>query len=408
MDQKGNFSPKIRIAYLMHGMFYGGASRSLFLLLKSMKDFCQYERIIYTISVNSTEIEKDFLKYASEIKLAKLKTISVNQVHRDSVLKYLVNSRISCKKFVKCLVDDNIDILHINTSVFPQVPEYVKKFSKIKVITHIREYIDPQDKSAIHDYMVNKIISFSDVLIAISENEIKSFHSHPDIIILSNPFEFKNIEQVQSDFRKINGINSGTVLVTMVSHFSRQKGHLNFLMALNQLLITNPYNIKFKFVIVGFQDKRRWWKLAIKRLLLRPDYTNEVMTLIKDLRLKDHILVIPYTNDVFSILSASDIVVRPADSGDPWGRDIIEAMAFSKPVIATGNSEVFVKSGISGFLVKPQDPVELAMKIRILIASKELREKFGNEGHRIIRNMCDMKTFGMEINSIYKKLVKAS
>ena len=195
---------KIRIGFLMHGIFYGGASRSLFLLIKSLRDFRDYELIIYTISVSSEEIKNDFLKYVTEIKLIKLKTISTNQVYSDNYLSYKIRSKISCKYFVEQLIEDKIDILHINTTVFPQVPQYVKKQSKIKVVTHLRECISPNIVSAIGRYMIENITHYSDALIAISGNEASSFADHPYLRILPNPFEFNKHNENQPDFRLLS------------------------------------------------------------------------------------------------------------------------------------------------------------------------------------------------------------
>jgi glycosyltransferase involved in cell wall biosynthesis len=394
----------MRIGYLMHGIFYGGATKSLLLLLKSIKND-ENEKIIYTISSGAAEIERGLLKYAGQLKVVKLKTISINQVYTDSYIKFKINALHSCKGFVDILIEDKIDILHINTTVFPQVPKWIKNNSTIKIITHIREYIDPDNNSALKNYLVNRLSDYSDALIAISDNEVKAFKTNENIYILPNPFDFSKITNIKSNFRKDHNIPGNTILVAMMSHFSRAKGHENFLNALRIILDRNNPLDQFLFVIVGFRDKRTWWKLLIKRMLLIEDYTTHILSYIKNNSLAEKVMVMPYISNVFEILAAVDIVVRPANSADPWGRDIIEAMAFAKPVVATGTSEFFVENGKTGYLVSSQDPVTLADKIEDLLSNRQKRIQFGNNGLAKIQPLCDMKNYGLEINKIYKSLI---
>lgn len=390
----------------MHGIFYGGATRSLFLLLKSMRTE-PFEFIIYSIGCNSDDVKTELLKYVLDFKIVKLKTISVNQVYKESFLKYVINSRISCKKFVDQLKEDNIQILHINSTVFPQLPEWIKKKSNIKVIVHLREWLSEGSDGIIQRFMVRKIKDYSDALIAISSNEANLFKSHNNIIVIPNPFDFTNISKVENNFRETQNINNDTLLIGMFSHFSAAKGHLTFIRSINLIMEKTKCTHNLKFLIVGFRDKRTWLKLLVKKLILKPDYTNTILKTINKLHLNGKIILIPYTNDVFSILKAVDIVIRPADSADPWGRDIIEAMAFGKPVIATGYSDFFIKNNITGFLIPPKDPETLAEHIERMILDKNLREKIGSAAHNFIRKKCDILEYSKLIKEIYLSLIKS-
>jgi glycosyltransferase involved in cell wall biosynthesis len=192
----------------------------------------------------------------------------------------------------------------------------------------------------------------------------------------------------------------------MFSHFSKSKGHLTFLESVNILLSRTKTNPGFKFLIVGFRDKRTWIKTLIKLMVFRKDYTSTILKYLKKKKLEKHVLLIPYTNNVFQILQAVDIVVRPSKSADPWGRDIIEAMAFGKPVIATGTSEFFIKNKITGYLVPPESPEKLAECLNSLILSPDLRQIMGTAGHNIIREMCDLDNFKESIKKVYHDLIK--
>jgi len=57
---------------------------------------------------------------------------------------------------------------------------------------------------------------------------------------------------------------------------------------------------------------------------------------------------------------ASDFVVRPSKTNDPWGRDVIETMSHGKIIIATGHFDGFIKNQINGFLIGEWDAANVA------------------------------------------------
>lgn len=89
---------------------------------------------------------------------------------------------------------------------------------------------------------------------------------------------------------------------------------------------------------------------------------------------------VPYSK-VPEALSQIDIFIYPSWH-EGFGRSIMEALAMEKAVVAAnvGGIPDLIKNGENGFLVLPHDPEELSKKIKELIESKQLREKFGKAG----------------------------
>jgi glycosyltransferase involved in cell wall biosynthesis len=75
----------------------------------------------------------------------------------------------------------------------------------------------------------------------------------------------------------------------------------------------------------------------------------------------------------------------------------LEALACGTPVISTGTH--ILKQGSDGILVVPKNPKKLAEAIKKLLEDKEMREKYGREGRRLIEH-----NFSWE--SIVKRLVR--
>lgn len=60
------------------------------------------------------------------------------------------------------------------------------------------------------------------------------------------------------------------------------------------------------------------------------------------------------------VIAAADLVIKPTRLANPWGRDVIEALAAGKPVISFGSDETFVATGVTGYLFADYDAGEIA------------------------------------------------
>lgn len=89
----------------------------------------------------------------------------------------------------------------------------------------------------------------------------------------------------------------------------------------------------------------------------------------------------PWRHDIDSVIKEAHCIIRPDKSGSPWGRDIIEAMSFGRPVVASGSLDIFVKPEQTGWLFPPGEPQPLA---KILVRLAENPELLVNAGKQAI------------------------
>jgi glycosyltransferase involved in cell wall biosynthesis len=84
---------------------------------------------------------------------------------------------------------------------------------------------------------------------------------------------------------------------------------------------------------------------------------------------------------VESYINVMDVCVL-ATFTEGISNSVMEYMALGKPVVATegGGTGELVRSGETGFLVKPSDPGMMAGKIEELISDEELRKRMGEMG----------------------------
>jgi glycosyltransferase involved in cell wall biosynthesis len=86
----------------------------------------------------------------------------------------------------------------------------------------------------------------------------------------------------------------------------------------------------------------------------------------------------------------------------------LEALSCETPVVAskTGGITEIVKHDVNGILVPPNDPKKLANALRKLLEDKELREKYGKRGRRIVQEQFSLDHTSKELVKIYEDILR--
>lgn len=148
------------------------------------------------------------------------------------------------------------------------------------------------------------------------------------------------------------------------------------------------------------------------------DYFGVYRERIRKANLQDRIILCGMQEDVRPFLSSSDFVVMPSTDPEPFGRVLIESMAFKIPAIATahGGAVEVVEDEVTGLWVHPNDAFALAKAMERLCKDEEFRlslgqaayqrlkknfcsEKLSSEITRIILEACDSKVYDTKIQS---------
>ncbi len=106
----------------------------------------------------------------------------------------------------------------------------------------------------------------------------------------------------------------------------------------------------------------------------------------------------------------ADIFVLPSiNHNESFGLVLVEAMACGKPCIASNLAGVrtVVDNNKTGFLVKPNQPKDLAEKIEILLANDDLAKKMGEIGRKKVEEKYSLKNVVKKLEELYKN-VKSS
>jgi glycosyltransferase involved in cell wall biosynthesis len=107
-----------------------------------------------------------------------------------------------------------------------------------------------------------------------------------------------------------------------------------------------------------------------------------------------------------SVLVAADLLVRPSREGHPWGREVIEAMAAGKPVLATGRWDGYVRPGENGFLYDNFDPEDMANDLIRLADDRETVRRLGDAAKAHVSDLCDGPARAGELLDVWESCTR--
>ncbi len=114
---------------------------------------------------------------------------------------------------------------------------------------------------------------------------------------------------------------------------------------------------------------------------------------------------IDYVDDIKPWLVSADIVVLPSyREGIPLS--LLEAASFEKPIITTdtpGCKEI-VKNRVNGILVPPRDSSAVESAMKYLLNNRDIWEKMGREGRKLVLDKFDEKLIVKETIDLYNKI----
>lgn len=206
------------------------------------------------------------------------------------------------------------------------------------------------------------------------------------------PWETSNAAaQIRQELRKEHNLEDRTVML-FVGRLTPKKGTDLLIQALKE---AHSSNSNIALVIVG----GTWY--SVDRVT---DYVAYIRALAE--RVPFPVITTGYVpaDKIHQWFWAGDIFVCPSEWQEPLARVHYEAMAAGLPFITTargGNPEVVIED--NGLIVqKPEDPIEFAEKIRILLAKPELRRRMGQTGRRLAEERFGWERVAQEVLETWK------
>jgi len=189
------------------------------------------------------------------------------------------------------------------------------------------------------------------------DHKVRIIHNGVELAL----FDVRSDRGILTEF----GIEAGQPVVGIVASLRPEKDHATFLHAARTVVNDFP---KAQFLVVGDGTTRA-----------------ELEALSAELGIADNVHFAGARKDIHPILRAIDVFTL-SSTKETFPIAVLEAMACARPVVCTdvgGISEV-VEDGVSGFLVPPKDPTQLAARLTQLLSCPDLVRRMGEAGRRRI------------------------
>ena len=280
------------------------------------------------------------------------------------------------------------DVIHTNNTVLTGIEWLIAaRLCGAKLVAHQRGELAPPWYAARFDGVV--CIS-REILASLksrrSEFATSAVHIYDGLDM--GAIRTRACETPVAHVRREFGVAEEDLLFGVVGNIKKWKGQDVLIRALPFL----PKSIPWKCLVVG----------AVGNNEASIAYSERLRTLARELGFEDRVIFTGYRTDVPSIVNALDVLIHTSVMAEPFGLVIVEGMALGKPVIcsAHGGPVEIVEEGISGFLVPPDDPSALAMRLGQLLSSRSYRERIG-QAARARADVFGIATHVERVQSLY-------
>jgi glycosyltransferase involved in cell wall biosynthesis len=207
-------------------------------------------------------------------------------------------------------------------------------------------------------------------------------------------FVVPNMIQVTEPYEPVPPFHKPPV-IGVLGRFDPMKGFDTFVEALSEL---DRRGIDFRARIAGSADRAY------------EDFHRKVLDMIRERGLENKVDRVGWIDIKKDFYSTLDIFVLPSNF-EPFGIVLLEAMAFSKPVIAStaeGPSEIFADNG-AALLFEKGNAGDLADKIAEMISDPARAAACAEKGYELVRSRYDLETTGAEtldraVKSVFERL----
>ncbi len=273
---------------------------------------------------------------------------------------------------VNLVRERNIDLIHSNADIGNQYGVVAARLTGIPIICHTRNILSKRP-------FQRMFLRYADVLIANSRAVAASYARYvaksQKAVVIHNGVdidEFSPIRTKSGVFRKKLGLPDDAFVVGHIARICPEKGQHTLIDA---MALVEKTQSKAYALIVGdtvIDDSAPFLKSLKQRVL--------------EHKLAERVIFTGFVENIVDLYTDLDLVVLPSLC-EPFGRSLIEAMAMEKPVIASGlgGPLEIVENGITGFLVPPNDPVELAETILKILQDKKLAKRMGENGKERVK-----------------------
>ncbi len=289
-------------------------------------------------------------------------------------------------QILRLLKREHIDIIHAHSSRDAWLAGAAGKLLGIKVF-RTRHLLTPIGGPYVYGRLTDRVLTVSD---GVRQYLISAGVPAGQIIAVPTGINLKHFDPARKDLvdmRARFNIPRQAFVIGIIAVLRKAKGHRFLLQAIKRLASEFP---QIKLLIAG----------------TGPQELN-ISSLIKELDLEKHVMMLGYQDDVPSLLKALDVFVLPAQE-EALGTALVEATAMGVPVIATRIGGIPEVVGEAGLLFESEDVEDLVNQLRTLIRSPALAARMRTQGMARARALYDENLMVRRIEKLYLEAVGAA
>lgn len=289
------------------------------------------------------------------------------------------------------------DLIYANTQKALVVGALASFLGRRPLIYHLHDILSKDHFSRTNRRLAVTLANgFASLAIANSKASLAAFveaGGRPDITeVVYNGFEpelYRSNESNVSQLKQQLGLD-GRFIVGHFSRLSPWKGQHVLLEALAHC----PKDVTA--ILVG------------DALFGEQDYVQHLHSLVAALGLEERVRFLGFRSDIVQLMSACDLVAHTSTAPEPFGRVIVEAMLCGRPVVAAeaGGAIELVEPGVTGWLVPPGEPQQLAAVIASCRNQLEHTATIAHRAQSQASQRFDLTTINQQIAQLLCRAVK--
>lgn len=278
------------------------------------------------------------------------------------------------------------DVAHVNT-LFNLQGAVGARLARCPLVWHVRELVPDSRAARIMLWLVKRLAARPVANSTAVSDALRDSGALPCLVL--NGIDASEYEMLPDGtaLRQELGLKPEDRVVATIGRIEPWKGQHVFIEAAARVLAVHG---DVRFLVVGGPAANK------------PAYLDGLRARCAALGIADHVLFTGIRADIPQVLAASEMLVLPSITPEPFGRTVVEAMLAARPVIATdaGGPRDTVVDGETGCLVPPEDAAALAARINALLDDPALARTMGARGReralahftldRVVREMAQV------------------
>ncbi len=303
-------------------------------------------------------------------KLVRLRQTTNPIIHAEYVARFLPNVRTLRRLIREC----NAEIVHTN-GVMNLQAAIAARLEAVPLVWHLNDVFTPK---ALRTILLPLVRSWSTQIAVAARAVGEHYFPKPSSIngrlrVLYAPVDTKrfNPSIEGSRIRAELCIPADCPLIGTVGNFDPVKGQHYLLEAVPRIRQEYP-RAKFLFVGEALKNRHGYW--------------GELRRRADALGFAAEVVFAGRREDMPEVYGAIDIYVHPSES-EACPMAVMEASASGVPVVATdvGGTRELVEEGVTGLLIEPRNPAQIADSVIRVLADPGLARRIGTAGAERMR-----------------------